>query len=39
VLFRSDDNIDNYDDVNTYLLKYGATQYCVTGVTDKWDIN
>lgn len=33
------DNIDNYDDVNTYLLKYGETQYCVTDVTDKWDIN
>lgn len=35
----NDDNIDNYDDVNTYLLKYGETQYCVTDVTDKWDIN
>jgi hypothetical protein len=29
------DNGDNYDDVNTYLLKYRDTQYCA----GEWGVN
>jgi hypothetical protein len=37
--YSGDDKWDTYDDVNTYLLKYGHTQYCVTDYTDKWNVN